>query len=124
MQQKSIALGDNMAERAVQTLEAVQAVKFWSGIVDGDTTEPLTLPNGVLSGSVRVDDEGSWGNEAVTIEGSFDGTNWAALDDINGTSMALTDEGIYNFVACVPYIRATPASGLVGTVGVYMMIRS
>ena len=54
----------------------------WSGIVNGDTLNPLALPN-YRDKSVSV--EGTMGPATLTIQGSLDGTNWYTLNDPQGT---------------------------------------
>lgn len=82
----------------------------------GDTVE---LPVGDRS----VQMVGTWNGATVSVQGSNDGTNWAALTDGLGNSLALTADGIKQVCEITRYIRAKVTSGSVTSVAVTILAR-
>lgn len=57
---------------------------------------------------------GTFGGATVTIQGSLDGTNWATLNDLQGTALTFTSARIEGVSEIVTYIRPL-VSGASGT---------
>lgn len=109
---------------AVQSLERddANASLFWDAVTGTDTGEVLKTPNGVLAGTVQLIDTGSFAG-TVHLEGTLDGTNWAAIKDLSGTAIAMDAAGMFSFAAIVSAIRVRAAS-VTGTAQIRLKMRT
>jgi hypothetical protein len=80
----------------------------WTGLLNGDTGQPVQLPE-YADRSIQV--EGTFGvGGSVACEGSNDATNFRALRDPSSTTIAITAAGIKavleNTVQTQPHVTA------------------
>ena len=69
---------------------AVQTVQ-WTPVTEADTCRPIQFPE-FSDKSIQV--SGTFGGASVALNGSNDGTNFAALRDPSSTTIAITQAGI------------------------------
>ena len=82
---------------------------LWETLTANDVGEPLYIGGaGGLACAVQL--TGTFGG-TVTLQGTIDGTNWVALDDTQGTSIAATAAGIYEISTGVYSVRPSAGSG-------------
>lgn len=81
---------------------------LWETCLNTDTGEPVTFPGGTIK-SFQV--TGTFGGATVTIEGSNDGTNYAALTTNGTTAATATTAGIKNIFENTLYIRCNVTGG-------------
>ena len=82
----------------------------WSGVVSGDTCNPLAVP---LYSDKSVSVEGTFGTATVYIRGSIDGVNYYTLNDPQGNALTFASgtkriEAILENVAYIQPVIATP----------------
>lgn len=82
----------------------------WAGVVNGDTMNPLKLPN-YRDKSVSV--EGTLGPATVTIQGSLDGVNYYTLNDPQGNALTFVTatKRLEAIEQAIAYIRAIQSGG-------------
>lgn len=87
---------------------------------DGQTVTwtPLTETNAdglparfVGSGDRTFQVFGTFGGGTVALQGSIDGTNWAALKDPQGDAIGLTAAGIVSVMECPTWVRPFTSGG-------------
>ena len=61
------------------------------------------------AGAVQM--TGTFGGGLAAMQVSNDGTNWAALKDLQGTAIELDAAGMAEFSTAARYIRPAPATG-------------
>lgn len=93
--------------------------------LDHDDTAPTSIR---IAGAEPVSGfmhaTGTFGSGSVKIQGSNDGTNWVALDDVYGDSIAVSAAtGHAEFKTSAVYIRPLLSGGSAGDVDVYISIR-
>lgn len=86
----------------------VATLASWSAGATGDVGAPISLPS-YEKKSVQV--SGTFGGATVTLEGSNDGTTYAALLDQAGASVAFTAAGLKQIVTNARYIRPNITGG-------------
>ena len=92
----------------------------WSGLATGDDGEPVSLP-GFADRSVQV--EGTFGGSSTAIQGSNDGTNYRALNDITKTAIAITAAGVEQVLEITKYIRPVVTGGAGSGITVTLIAR-
>lgn len=81
----------------------------WTGLLNGDDGEPVHLP-GFQDRSVQV--TGTFGTGgSVAVQGSNDGTNYAALRDPSSTTIAITAAGIKSVLEATLHMRPAVTAG-------------
>lgn len=82
----------------------------WNGVVAGDTCVGYEISGSQgLAGSVQM--TGTFGGGATAMQMSNDGTNWAALNDLQGAAIEMDANGMAEFSTAARYIRPAPATG-------------
>lgn len=67
---------------------------------------------------------GTFGSGTVKLQGSNDGTNWVALDDVYGDAIAVANATTaVEFRTSAVYLRPLLSGGSAGDVDVYIAIR-
>lgn len=85
----------------------------WGPMANGDTGAPITLA-GYADKSIQV--EGTFGTGgSATAQGSNNGTNYRALNDPTGTTIAITAAGIKAITEAVVYVQPAVTAGDVST---------
>lgn len=87
-------------------------VKYvWTGILNADNGSTMGTMEHVAEYAFQV--TGTFGAAgAVALQGSSDGTNWATLDDVGGTSVSATASTKVWRVANLPdFIRVLSTAG-------------
>jgi hypothetical protein len=102
-----------MAERTPTITASLSAnedfhIVQWTGLLNTDTGAPVQMPGSTLR-SVQV--TGTFGSGSVAIHGSNDGTNYAALPDPGGTTIAISSAGIKAIGAVTRYIKPVVSGG-------------
>ena len=92
----------------------------WSAMATGDTGAPFAFSN-FADRSIQV--LGTFGGATCTIEGSNDGTNYAALSNSGGTSIALTSASIQQVLQLSQLIRPNVSGGAGASITVVMLVR-
>ena len=82
----------------------------WSGLLNGDTANPIQVP---LYADKSVSVEGTFGTATVNIRGSIDGVNYYTLNDPQGNALTFASgtkriEAILENVAYIQPVIATP----------------
>lgn len=104
----------NLGSGKDRTLLAVSAA-----MANADTSAPVPL---LGFDEVGVTVTGTFGaGGSVAIEGSFDGTNFFALPNVAGTTVAITAAGYAYVLAATRFIRARVTAGD-GTTALVMSI--
>jgi len=81
----------------------------WAAMANGDDGEPVQLP-GYQDRSVQV--TGTFGTGgSVTVQGSNDGSNYAALRDPSHTTLAFTAAGIKAILEATERVRPAVTAG-------------
>lgn len=88
-------------------------VGSWSGLLNGDTANPVQVP---LYADKSVSVEGTLGPATITIQGSIDGTNYYTLNDPQGNALTFVTatKRLEAVLENVAYIRPS-LSGADGT---------
>ena len=88
-----------------------------------DTTPDLILASGTapVVGSIQV--VGTFGGASVALQGSNDGTNWAAINDRSGTAIAITAAGASEFSTSFVYLRPLATGGTGDDLDVFIALR-
>ena len=102
-----------MAERSlsVTTVASGTGAKLiaWTGLLNGDTGAPLSLPD---YADLTATFEGTFGaGGTILLEGSLDGVNYITLTDPQGTSISKTAASIESVVEAPRYIRPRVSAG-------------
>jgi hypothetical protein len=94
----------------------------WSGIVTGDTLDPLKVvqSRGFVA-SVQI--SGTFGGATVTLQHSNDGTTWVTAKDVRGNDVTATAAAIFEVSLSSAYIRPAIASGSANAVNVIAVMR-
>lgn len=88
---------------------------------DTDPNSLLITGSGPVAGSIQA--VGSFGGGTVALQGSNDGTNWFNLEDVNGTAIGLTADGITEFSTSALHIRPLITGGTSDDVDVVICVR-
>lgn len=81
----------------------------WASMANGDTGQPVSYP-AHADKSVQV--EGTFGTGgSVAVQGSNDGTNYRALNDLGGTAIAVTADGIKGVGENTQYVQPAVTAG-------------
>jgi len=82
----------------------------WGPMANGDVGQPATTVRGFVDRSVQA--EGTFGSGgSVAAEGSNDGTNFRALTNPQGTTIAITSGGIQQVTEAVAQFRPHVTAG-------------
>lgn len=92
----------------------------WETLTCGDTGESLELSN-FTKNTVTV--TGTFNSQTVTLQGSNDNTNWFALTDTAGSSIALMAAGLHLIEETPKYIRPSFSGSTGGDVDVIIKLR-
>lgn len=82
---------------------AVLAV--WTPVTEADSYAAITMA-GYASKTIQA--AGTFGSSSTALQGSLDGTNFAALPDLAGSSIALTSAGIKS--SNTPAVQVKPVT--------------
>lgn len=93
--------------------------------LDHDDTAPQTIR---IAGGEPVTGfmhaSGTFGSGTVKLQGSNDGSNWTALDDVYGDTIAIANATTaVEFKSSAVYLRPLLSGGSAGDVDVYIAIR-
>jgi len=91
----------------------------WETLTCGDTGSPFQVPDWMGFLSVQV--FGTFNSETLTMQGSNDGTNWAALTDPQGNDIALTAAKIEIIEEMPRYVRPSFSGSSGGDLDVIMI---
>lgn len=81
----------------------------WTGLLNGDSGEPLEMP-GSADRSVQIN--GTFGSGGtVLIEGSNDGVNYYTLNDPSSAALSYTAAKIESVLEITRYIRPRVSAG-------------
>lgn len=95
----------------------------WTNLSTADTaTGELIAGLGGAVGCMQV--TGTFGGATITLQGSNDGTNFAAITDPAGNDVALSAAGIIDFSTAAAYIRPASSGGTADDVTVTVVLRS
>jgi len=95
----------------------------WTGLSTADTaTGVMVMGTAPIIGSIMV--TGTFGGATITLQGSNDGTNYYAINDAAGNTIALTAAGIEDFSTAAAYIRPASSGGTGDDVTVVVTLRS
>lgn len=93
----------------------------WSGLITGDTATPVEMPDWP---DMTVQIAGTFnGGTSVSLQGSNDGTNYAALTDPQGNAITKTAAAIESVTEAPRYIKPTIASGSADSIAVTLLCR-
>lgn len=85
------------------------AIKFfWETVTKDDTCAPASVPEHTVK-SLQV--TGTFDSASVALQGSNDGTNYAALNAVVGTPLAIAAAGIKSPIEHTLFVKPTHASG-------------
>ena len=97
---------------AIETLKTHKEktlIYTWSGLLNGDSGEPIEMPSFADRSIQIVGVFGSGGN--LRIQGSNNGTDWATLTDPQGNDLNITTAKIEQVTEVVRYIRPLVTAG-------------
>ena len=93
----------------------------WTPVTEADTCVAVKLERPFYAYGLQV--SGTFGGATVTLHGSIDGTNYAALEDADGNAVALTAAGISGSGRdMVLYLKPVTASGSSSSVTVSVLV--
>lgn len=95
---------------------AMKAV--WAAVTEADTFVAVSMPE-YLRASVHI--SGTFGSATVVLKGSNTGTNFFGLDDIEGTAISMTAEGLKQVQEGTIYYQPTHSGGSSESVTVTML---
>lgn len=95
--------------------EGRTATCIWTPVTENDTGAPAFMPH-YPDKSVQV--AGTFGGGTFIIEGSNDGTNYAALHDPQGTAISFTAAGIKMIAENSRFVRPRATAGTSSSVTV------
>lgn len=96
---------------------------LWETLTSDDTAAPWMIRGSSgVAGNIQV--VGDFGSDAsVSLEASNDGTNWAAIDDIEGDVIGVTANNVRDFSTAALYIRPAVADGTAEDLDIYVALR-
>ena len=95
---------------------AMKAV--WAAVTENDTFVAVSMPE-YLRASVHI--SGTFGGGTVVLKGSNTGTNFFGLDDIEGTAISMTSEGLKQVQEGTQYFQPTHSGGSSSSITVTML---
>jgi hypothetical protein len=98
------------------------SVNIWTSVTENDTASPITL-SGSAPALSAVQFTGTFGGATAIMQGSNDGTNWVALNDLTGTAISLTAAGGVEFTTSFVYLRPSFSGGTGQTLTAIMSTR-
>ena len=105
---------------AVSDRPAQSFLAAWQGLSSGDVGQAIDYV-GHADRTVQI--VGTFGGATVTLEGSLDGTNWATLNDAQGSPISMTSSGIEAVTEMVLYTRPKVVGGTGVSVTALLMMR-
>lgn len=91
-----------------QTPAVPALVATWTPLLNGDVGDSFSCAP-YTDKSVQV--FGTFGSASLALQGSNDGTNWVALSDPQGITIAITSTGIKMVSEATVYIRPSVTGG-------------
>lgn len=98
----STAFVSDMPSRGVQR-------NVWGALAAGETGAGASM--GKCREAMCVQVSGTFNTETVTLEGSLDGSAWAALTEDGTNAISFTDNGVANIFEPVGWVRPVCTSG-------------
>lgn len=65
---------------------------------------------------------GTWGSATLTLQKSANGTDWVDVKDLDGTTIAMTADGMAEFTTAAPYLRLTISGGTGDDINVWVSV--
>lgn len=95
----------------------------WTGLSTADTADGL-LVNGSSPAIGCMQVTGTFGGATITLQGSNDGSNYAAVTDAAGNSITLSAAGLKDFSTAAAYLRPSSSGGTGDDVTVVVVLRN
>ena len=95
----------------------------YNNLDTADTTPASIRANGTTTIIGSIQAVGTFGSGTVKLQGSNDGTNWADLDDTQGTAVGLAAAGAAEFSTGMVYIRPLVTGGTGDDLDVFISLR-
>lgn len=96
----------------------------WGNMSSGDVGEALEIYSRVVSMTLQVvGNAGNFGDGALTLQGSNDGTNWNTLHDAFGNTIVLTASAMVLIAEYPRYIRPSLSGTTANGVDVNLVYR-
>jgi hypothetical protein len=93
---------------------------IWTPVTEADTCAPVQFPQ-YADKSVQV--AGTFGSSSTAVQGTIDGTNFAALTDQGGTTIAITAAGIKQVLQNAYQIKPVTTGGTSQSLTISMIFR-
>lgn len=93
---------------------------IWTPVANDDTCRAVSFPQ-YADKTVQV--AGTFGGASIAVDGSIDGTNYAAMSDQGGTTIAITSAGIKQVLQNALYVQPALTGGSESSVTISMIFR-
>lgn len=99
-------------------------VVTWAGMSTADTGTAYRPQGRVRHIAGQADDTGgAWGSATLIMQGSNDGTNYVALNDLGGDAISLTEDGGFSVGEAHRELRPSMSGGTGDNVNVTLTVR-
>lgn len=105
----------------LRTAEGVPYI-LWENIATGDTLTAYAV-QGRLALNASVQFAGTFGGATAKLQTSNDGTTYADIKDVHGTTVSSTAAGQFEFSRSAIYLRPAISGGTGDAVDVYLVLR-
>lgn len=95
-------------------------IATWSAVGNADTGTAVSL---ALGSEKSVQMVGTWASATIVLQGSNDGTNWAALTDPQGNAISKTADALEAVSEHTRYIRVSSSGGAGTNVNVIVFVK-
>lgn len=109
-----------MATIPATTTHGEGVLYSWPNLATNDDGTPVGL---IGSGDRTFVAFGTFGGGTVTLQGSFDQTNWFTLRDPQGANIALTAAGIRAVMEAPIYVRPLVTGGTGVSISCQLLVR-
>jgi hypothetical protein len=95
---------------------------LWENVATGDTITAYAV-HGRLATNASVQFTGTFGGATVKLQTSNDGTTYADIKDVHGTTVSATAAGQFEFSRSAVYLRPAISGGTSDAVDIYLVLR-
>lgn len=101
--------------------DARTVIATWAAMATGDTGAAIRYA-GAADRTVQI--VGTFSGSTVTLQGSLDGDNWAALTDAQGNAIAMAAAGLEAITELVRFVRPVVTGGSGAGLTVMLLMRN
>ena len=94
----------------------------WTTLTEDDTAQDVIV-NGTGPIACALQVTGTFGGATVVLQGSNDGTTWATLADVLGSTSGLAAAGVAEYSTSAVYTRVAATGGTGQDLDIYLSFR-